>query len=334
MALQERNYMKGAGPEPAGSPGGPAKLLDRLNELGERHATAIISISTALIILTVLIFAKYFYDKSQLERAELELAKADSVEQLQELKSKFGNTPAGPRIAYRLANRFYEDGKLDQARSEYKDFLTRYPTDRLAAFVTRAQISLERNARFEAEGKEARLKEFRLQSHPRQLAEAKDARFEWGPLPAPNPVVQIDLAGGSVKAELFEQDAPNAVAAFIQLAGEKYFDGLKWEIIGSNERLQPQAKAQKPADLTLAREVSKRSPEAYSLVLAKKNGGVNGAQFQILLRPVPDLKDATVFGIVTEGMDTLKSAKKDDVIKSITVVSKADHPYVPQPLKN
>jgi peptidyl-prolyl cis-trans isomerase B (cyclophilin B) len=334
MALQERNYMKGTDPDPSLPPGGATKLIDRLNELGERHATAIISISTGLIILTVLIFAKYFYDKSQLERAEVELSKADTVEQLQDLKTKFGATPVGPRIAYRLANRLYEDGKLDQARAEYKDFLTRYPTDRLAAFVTRAQMSLERNAKFETEGKEARLKEYRLQSHPRQFADAKDPRFEWGPQPPANPVVQIDLAGGTVKADLFEQDAPNAVAAFIKLAGEKYFDGLKWEVIGSNERLQPQAKAEKPVELTLAREISKRSPEAYSLVLAKKNGGVNGTQFQILLRPVPDLKDATVFGVVTEGADALKAVKKDDVIKSISVVSKADHPYEPQPLKN
>jgi len=51
------------------APGAPAKWIDRLNEIGERHATAIIAVSTGLIILTVLIFAKYFYDKSQFERA-------------------------------------------------------------------------------------------------------------------------------------------------------------------------------------------------------------------------------------------------------------------------
>ena len=58
-----------------------------------------------------------------------------------------------------------------------------------------------------------------------------------------------------------------------------------------------------------------------------------GSQFQILLKPQPDLKDATVFGTVTEGMLNLQGVKKDDVIKSVTVVSKRDHAYEPQPLK-
>ena len=58
MAVQERDYMKGPGA--ASAPGAAPKLLDRLNEIGEKHATAIIAVSTGLIILTVLIFAKYF----------------------------------------------------------------------------------------------------------------------------------------------------------------------------------------------------------------------------------------------------------------------------------
>jgi cyclophilin family peptidyl-prolyl cis-trans isomerase len=334
MAVQERDFMKGPGSAPATPPGGPPKLLDRLNELGERHATAIIAVSTGLIILTVLIFAKYFYDKSQIERAEMDLAKAETVEQLADLKTKYGATPVGPRIVFRLANRYYEDGKLDQARTEYKDFQTRYPNDRLAAFVTRALNSLERNARYDAEGKEARLKEYRLLSHPRQFSDSKDPRYQWGPLPPANPVIQIELQSGTVKAELFEDEAPNAVAAFIKFAGQKYYDGVKWEFVGANsERLQSQAKTENAVDLTLPFEDSKKPADAYSLVLNKKDAGVAGGQFQILLRSGLDVKDATVFGSITEGMEHLRSVKKDDAIKSVTVVSKRDHPYEPQPLK-
>jgi cyclophilin family peptidyl-prolyl cis-trans isomerase len=331
MAVQERDYMKG--PDAASAPGGSPKWLDRLNEIGERHATAIIAISTGLIILTVLIFAKYFYDKSQVERAEQELTSAESVEQLTELKKKYGSTPVGSRIAFRLANRYYEDGKLDLARTEYKEFQEKYPQDRLSVFVTRALNSLERNAKYDVEGKEARLKEYRLQSHPRQLIDAKDPRYQWGPVPAANPVVQIELASGTVKAELFEDEAPNAVAAFVKLAGQKYFDGLKWDVVGANDRIQAQPKAENPVDLTLAVEDSKKPAEAFSLVLVKKGNGVSGGEFQILLKSAPDLKDATVFGTVTEGMSALTAVKKDDVIKAVVVVSKRDHPYEPQPLK-
>ena len=335
MAVQERDYMKGpeAAPPPAG---GPPKLLDRLNEIGERHATAIIAISTALIILTVLIFAKYFYDKSQIERAEQELAKAESVEQLVDLKSKFGSTPVAPRIVFRLANKYYEDGKLDDARKEYKEFQDKYPQDRLSVFVTRALGSLERNAKFDTEGKEAWLKGNRLLSHPRQIGELKDVKdspFKWGPVPPVNPVVEIELTSGVVKAELFEDDAPNAVAAFIKLADQKYFDGLKWELVGGDERIQSQPKAENPVDLTLALEDTKKPADAYALVLVPKGAGVSGSQFQILLRSVPNLKDGTVFGTVNEGMLNLKSVKKDDAIKSVKVLSKRDHSYEPKPLK-
>jgi cyclophilin family peptidyl-prolyl cis-trans isomerase len=327
MAVQERDSLK----SPAPGPGATPKLLDRLNELGERHATAIIAVSTGLIILTVLIFAKYFYDKAQVDRAEQELASADSVDQLAGLKLKYGSTPVAPRIVFRLANKYYDEGKLDLARNEYKDFQSRFPQDRLLVFVKRALDSLERNARFDAEGKEARLKQYELTPHPRQLAELKDPRFQWGPFPEAKPVVQIELPGGTVTAELFEDEAPNATAAFIKLADQKYFDGLKWDRVG-DERLQTQPKAEGAADLTLAPEDSKKNPDAFSLVLAKKDAGVAGAQFQILLRAAPDLKDATVFGVVTQGTDLLKAVKKDDAIKSVKVVSKRGHPYEPQPL--
>jgi cyclophilin family peptidyl-prolyl cis-trans isomerase len=333
MAVQERDSMKGPGSAPAAPGGGTPKWLDRLNEVGERHATAIIAVSTGLIILTVLIFAKHFYDKSQVERAEQELSTAETVDQLSDLKKRFGSTPVGSRIAFRLANRYYEDGKLDLARTEYKEFQTKYPQDRLKVYVDRALTSLERNAKYDAEDKDARLKEFRLLSHPKQIGEAKDPRYQWGPLPPVNPVVQIELASGTIKAELFEDEAPNAVAAFLKLAGQKYFDGLKWDVVGANERLQSQAKSENGVDLTLAQEGA-RPAEVYSLVLLKqKDAGVAAGQFQILLRAVPDLKDATVFGVVTEGASSLAGVKKDDVIKSVSVVSKRDHPYEPQPLK-
>lgn len=313
------------------APGESPKLLDRLNVLGEKHATAIISISTGLIILTVLLFAKYFYDKAQVERAEQELAAAESLEQLSTLKTKYGTTPVAPRILFRLANKYYEDGKLDDARNAYKEFQNRFPQDRLAVFVVRALNSLERNAKFDTEGKEARLKQHFLAPHPRDLAAIKDPRVQWGPAPEGRPVVEIELGAGTLKVELYEDEAPNAVAAFLKLAGSNAFDGQKWDMIGGDERVQAQAKSD--ADLTLAVEDTKKSAEAFSLVLPKKEGGVSGSQFQILLRPVIDLRDVTIFGTVIDGSAALKGVKKDDAIKAVKVVSKRSHPYEPQPLK-
>ena len=108
MPVQERDFMK-PGADPA-APGGPSWLA-RLNEIGERHATAIIAVSTGLIILTVLLFAKGAYDRSQIERAEQDLSKAATVESLEALKAKYGDTPVASRIVYKLANKYAEDGK-------------------------------------------------------------------------------------------------------------------------------------------------------------------------------------------------------------------------------
>src|SRR5262245_8873335 len=101
MPVQERDYAKPNPDAPAGAAGG---WLARLNEIGERHATAIIAASTALIILTVLLFAKGAYDRSETERAEQELARAATVDTLEALKAKYGDGVVGSRIAYKLAN--------------------------------------------------------------------------------------------------------------------------------------------------------------------------------------------------------------------------------------
>jgi hypothetical protein len=55
-------------PPPAETTG--QNLLDRVNAFGERHARAIIIVSTALIILTVLIFAQVLWNRTLFDRVE------------------------------------------------------------------------------------------------------------------------------------------------------------------------------------------------------------------------------------------------------------------------
>ena len=91
-------------------------LLARLNAFGERHAKVIIFVSVALLIATVLIFAKVLYDRSVLDRASKDIAAAYDSARLLELKARYAGTRAEPEILYRLANRYYEENKLDEAR--------------------------------------------------------------------------------------------------------------------------------------------------------------------------------------------------------------------------
>ncbi len=321
MSVQERDYLKKTGDAPAAP---RANWFARVNDYGEKHATAIITISTGLIILTVLIFAKHFYDQAQAERAEQALAEANTVERLLELKAKYGATPAAPRIVLRLANQYYEDGKLDAARNEYLHFQDRWPLDPLKVHVARALSTLDHNRRFEEEQKQARLKEHLLQTHPHQLPDLKDPRLQWAPEgPGPDPTAEIELAGGKVDVELFAAEAPQAVASFLKLAEAKYFDGVKWDVIKDGERLETRRKAEGPTDDLVPFETTSRPGEAGALLMVRKEGGDNQAgRFQVLLKAVPDLKDATVFGTVKKGLPDLQAAKKDDAIKSVRVTSK------------
>lgn len=324
MPVQERDFMKSDA-----SPGTPT-WLTRLNEIGERHATAIIAVSTGLIILTVLLFAKGAYDRSQLERAEQELSKAVTVDALQPLKAKFGDTPVAPRIVYKLANKLADEGKLDAAISEYKDFLARWPHDALAPRVDIALDVVQKNRAFADERKPVRLKEYLLLSHPRRFPDLKDPRLQFGPLRQPNPVAELETPGGVVKIELFEDEAPNAVAAFVQAVDAKAFDGLSWEAADDERRLRTSKKGEAPDVLLAFEATSGVKGEAGSLVAVKKGADNVAGRFEILVRAQPALEDVTVLGVVKEGLDRLK---KGEAIKSAKLASRRDHPYVPAPLE-
>lgn len=332
MSVKERGYMKGApGEAPEAK---PSAWMARVNEFGERHATAIIAASTVLTILTVILFATYFYNRSQNEKAELELGEARTVDKLKELRDKFGSTPAGSRILYRLANQYYEEGKLEEARKEYTDFLTRYPADPLKDRVATALRSLEKNLAFLREDRDRRMKESRLQTHPRTLPEAKDPRLQWGPVLQPRPTVELEVATGRVTLELYEDEAPKAVAAFLKLVDEKHYDGIKLDMVNTDERLATVPKADKPVD-PVPFEKMIHPAEANALLLVRKEGADQnlGGQFQVLLKSLPDLKDVTVFGTVREGAPLLRALRKDDIIKTAKVATRrgADQPLTPTP---
>jgi cyclophilin family peptidyl-prolyl cis-trans isomerase len=330
MGVKERQYMKD--PEVTTGPS-LAGWLARINEYGERHATAIISVSTALIILTVLIFAKYFFDRSQLEHAQQELASAESITILQELKKKYPSTPVAPQIVFRLANKLQEEGRLEDAKTEYLYFQNQYPLDPLNDQVRRALDRLNENLAFEQDVKARRLKEYRLQTSPRQFAEAKDPRFRWGPLFEARPAATIEVGSVLYKIELFEDEAPNTVANFVKLCEAHYFDGVKLDRIG-DDRLETEPKAEKPVEYSLALEATTRPAPEGSLVLIRKEGAKENqaGRFQILLKEVKDLKDVTIFGLVQDHLTELKSIKKGDSIKSIKIQSKREHPYEPATL--
>src|SRR5262245_21644603 len=123
MAVQERDYVKGDAPKEGVKPG----FLDRLNEIGERHAKLIITISTVLIIVTVIIFANVLYQRTLYDRLENDLAKATTEEQLVALQKKYEGSKGEPRVLLTLGHFYYKENKPEKALELYRDFLKKYP---------------------------------------------------------------------------------------------------------------------------------------------------------------------------------------------------------------
>lgn len=331
MPVSERDSTKGR--EPAESPKTPAWLA-RLNEFGERHARAIVSVSTALVILTVLIFARFFYDRAMAERAEQDLAQADSLQQLQEFKKKYASTPAAALFVYRLANRYFQENRLEEALNEYREFQTRFPNHPFTAQVENALETLLKNMEVERNRKTSFAKEQTLRPHPTLLGEAKDPRLQWGPVREPDPVAEIELPGGPVEVELYEYETPNAVAHFVKLCEEKYFDGIKLDLAEGGERVKTLPKAESPVTWSLPEEKGSRTPAEGSLALIpREDGTFPGGEFQIFLKAPKEAGKALVFGAVRKGMPVLATVKKDDAVKSARVTLKRGHAYEPQTLE-
>ncbi len=321
-----------------------AGFWGRLNDFGERHAKLIIFLSSALIVLTVIIFAKVFYDRTLAERASRDLNQAETIEQLQKLKEKYKDTPVAAEIVYRLANRYCEEGKLEEAEKEYTEFKSRFPNHPLKFFVDKAYTSLIANRKFLKEDKDLRLKIRTLQTHPedrakarqllelipeaqRKVLEEKTSSLFLGPVRLPNPEIHVEITGkGTFWVELFEDEAPNTVYNFLKLIEEKAFQGLKFQ--KGNETL----KVSKPVPYTLGFEKNEREAKQYSLAVRKTPGRdyVPGAEFEILLRDTPGQPDLMVFGEVKAYVNVVQKAAAEDAIQTLTVKSKRETSYVPK----
>ena len=134
----------------------------------------------------------------------------------------------------------------------------------------------------------------------------------------PNAVIETSL--GAVVVRLYSEDAPNTVANFQKLAGEKYYDGLTFHRVipgfmvqGGDPNCTPDRSkgacgtggpGYKFADELNPNTASAK--EGYKKgVLAMANAGpnTNGSQFFIMVADVPLPYNYTIFGKVVSGQD-------------------------------
>jgi cyclophilin family peptidyl-prolyl cis-trans isomerase len=156
------------------------------------------------------------------------------------------------------------------------------------------------------------------------------------------PRVAVKTSKGEFLIELFEDDAPNAVANFISLAESGFYDKTRFFWCEGGRRIlggDPNTRDDDPHNdgygdpgYLIEAEPGRRLNHAYMVAFADKRRTrrSEGCTFVIHLSPFAALDGLnTVFGRILEGHATVRKLEYYDVIEATEVVRKRDHPYVP-----
>jgi cyclophilin family peptidyl-prolyl cis-trans isomerase len=158
------------------------------------------------------------------------------------------------------------------------------------------------------------------------------------------PRVLMKTDKGDILLELFENEAPNTVANFVNLVERSYYDGVAFHRVLPGFMAQGGNNPAKPVKYTIKCECYQDNARRHftgTLSMAKTSQRDSGStQFFITHLPTPhlDRDDAadevvhTVFGRVVEGMEAVAAIEEGDRILSAQVIRKRNHDYVPQTL--
>jgi len=158
------------------------------------------------------------------------------------------------------------------------------------------------------------------------------AQQEWPAPPAmkidvkKNYAVSIETNRGTIELELYPQHAPQTVNNFVFLAGQGFYDGVKFHRVIADFMIQtgdPTGTGRGGPGYRFGDEVGKSNPLKHERgVISMANAGpnTNGSQFFITHVPTPHLNGKhTVFGKVTKGLDVVDAVRQGDVMVSVKV---------------
>ncbi len=154
------------------------------------------------------------------------------------------------------------------------------------------------------------------------------------------PRVLFKTTKGDITLELFEDDAPNAVANFLELCESKAYDGTRfhWMISGRwvfggdpNSRDDDESNDGfgDPGYL-IEPEPSRRLnfPMTIAFTEKRRSRRSEGCAFAINLTPAPDRDGVcSVVGRVVKGEEVVRRLEYYDTLETATVLRKRDHPY-------
>jgi peptidyl-prolyl cis-trans isomerase B (cyclophilin B) len=134
---------------------------------------------------------------------------------------------------------------------------------------------------------------------------------------------------GTIHLELFDQDAPNTVKNFTDLANKGFYDGLGFHRVIPNFMVQGGCPNTRPgergmpgtggAGYKIKCEINPNLHLAGTLSMAHAGKDTGGSQFFICHSPQPHLDGVhTVFGR-TDDMDVVNAIRQGDKIQSVKI---------------
>ena len=143
------------------------------------------------------------------------------------------------------------------------------------------------------------------------------------------PIV-IHTDKGDIEATIFASKAPITAANFLNLAQQKFYDGLKFHRVIRDFMIQggdPAGDGTGGPGYQFEDEPNgpRRFDKPGVFAMANRGTNTNGSQFFITHTEVPHLNDGgighyTIFGQTTKGQDVVNNIKQGDRIKSIDIL--------------
>ncbi len=137
-------------------------------------------------------------------------------------------------------------------------------------------------------------------------------------------IAVIETPKGKIKFKFFAKDAPNTVANFIKLANAGFYNGLTFHRYEPGFVIQggcPNGNGTGGPGYNIKAEFNANKHIAGTVAMARAaHPDSAGSQFYICLAPAPFLDGQyTVFGQVTEGMDTVMKIRAGDKMTKVYI---------------
>jgi peptidyl-prolyl cis-trans isomerase B (cyclophilin B) len=127
----------------------------------------------------------------------------------------------------------------------------------------------------------------------------------------------LETNHGTIRVELFDDDAPKTVANFLKLAREGFYDGVIFHRVIPDFMIQggdPTGTGSGGPGYQFEDEINDHKVVRGALAMANAGPNTNGSQFFIVTTEEASWLDGkhTVFGRVTDGMDVVDAISETE----------------------